>query len=259
MNTKSILSTILLSALAIFVIVELLISNGVILKSLPNEIQQQTGQQAEQLTTDLKARMHLMPPTTTIKNETVNWDFTDSRGNPYHWEMPFKTYDNLVKQPLPQRYLILQLPNGTTINELDYTQFVGRSFSNVIDQVYDNAGSDDQFVYEVWYIVSGMTTYSVDITDSNLWPLEVMTRAGGDCKDLSILIADMIRSSSHTKDWKVKLVYLDIDNPTNPKTINHMIVEVDTGKVQYKIEATAKNNGLHVWDGINIFGWRYDV
>ena len=196
------------------------------------------------------------------------WDFTDSRGNPYHWDMPMSSYDALVAKPLPQKYINLQFANGTTVQELDYTQFVGHDFSKSIDQIYDNSGSDDQFVYEVWYIVSQMTTYSLDLTNGNLWPLQVMTRAGGDCKDLSILIADMIRSSSHTANWEVKLVYMDYNNPSNPKTINHMIVEVNTGKKLYKIEATGKDpqgfhywkdNGFHYWDDKNIIGWQYDV
>ncbi|MGI0047542.1 MAG: hypothetical protein ACREBB_10220 [Nitrosotalea sp.] len=97
------------------------------------------------------------------------------------------------------------------------------------------------------------------MTNSNLWPLEVLGRGGGDCKDLSILIASMIRSSEHTTNWKVQLVYLDSNNPTDPQTINHMIVEVDTGSQHYTIESTAKSNGLHYWDGTNISGWRYDA
>ncbi len=199
-------------------------------------------------------------PTTNISNSTINWNFKDSKDNSYSWSMSNTGYDYTIKKPLPEQYLELQLPNGTMETMRDYRQFVEPDFKNVIDQVYNNAGSDDQFLFEVWYIVSRMTTYSEDITESNLWPLETFSRGVGDCKDTSILLASMIRSSEHTKNWKVKLVYLDLDNPTNPKNINHIIVEVNTDHNHYVIESTAKDyNGLTAWEGVNFFGWRFDV
>lgn len=221
----------------------------------------QYQQEASQVLQQYKTSLHIQSckPVTSISNETIHWDFCDSKGNPYNWSIPIETYDYNVQRAKPQNLLTLTLSNGTNIVETDYTKFVEPDFTNEIDQVYDNAGNDDQFIFEVWYIVSQMTTYSHDMTNDNLWPQEVFSRAGGDCKDLSILIASMIRSSEHTKDWKVQLVYLDYDNPTSPKTINHMIIEVDTGKVHYTIEATAKDNGLHYWDRTNIVGWRYDA
>lgn len=41
-------------------------------------------------------------------------------------------------------------------------------------------------------------------------------------------------------NWKVQLVYLDLDNPNNPKKINHLIVYVDTGTYKTYIETTSK-------------------
>lgn len=201
-------------------------------------------------------------PVTTISSNTVNWYFSDSKGNKYHWSMPLVTYDSLIKQPIYIGTYALTLQNGQTVYTYDYRQFVKTIMANpdfvkVIDQVYSNAGSDDQFVYETWYIVSEMTTYNVDITNSNLWPIEVFTRGEGDCKDKSILIADMLRSSSHTKNWQITLKILDMDHPDNPVNVNHMMVFVDTGKTSYSIESTATsdNNGLNVWAGKTIFGW----
>src|SRR5947209_18118437 len=147
--------------------------------------------------------------------------------------MPIGSYDYDTQRPLPITYLYFSMSDGSTAKVIDYTKFVEPRFTKVIDEVYDNAGSDDQFVFEIWHIVSQMTTYSKDITDSNLWPLQVFSRAGGDCKDLSILIASMLRSSSHTHDWKVQLVYLDINNPMSPQTVNHMVVNIDTGTKSY--------------------------
>jgi hypothetical protein len=181
----------------------------------------------------------------------------------YHWSMPFEAYDNLVKQPIDVGTWKLQLPNGTTITTYDYKQFINSvmaypDFTKVIDKVYDNAGSDDQFIYEVWYIVAEMTTYNKDITNSNLWPIEVFTRGEGDCKDKSILIADMLRSSEHTKNWDIKLEVLDANNPSNPQNVNHMIVLVNTGHNHFAIESTAPPyaNGINVWTEKEISGWQ---
>lgn len=162
--------------------------------------------------------------------------------------------------PEPEDYLKLKMPNGETVKVRDHTKFVGQHFTKTIDQIYDNAGSDEQFLYEVWYIVSKMTKYSYDIDEDPRWALETFSRGGGDCEDTSILIADMIRSSSHTANWDVKLLYFDSDNPTNPKDVNHVLVEVRLGDQRYDIESTAKtDDGLDVWAGTDIFGWRFDV
>ncbi|MGI0061200.1 MAG: hypothetical protein ACREBA_01970 [Nitrosotalea sp.] len=257
MNKKSAMESLALGIVIIIAVGLVVVSGGFISHSTSvgtktTQNQQQTSQQLINPVQSCKASI-------SISNETEYWNFCDSKGNSYQWSMPLSTYDYNVQRTKPISYLSLQMPDGSTRTVVDYTKFVEPDFTNVIDQVYDRAGSDGQFIYEVWHIVSQMTTYNKDITNNNLWPLEVLGRGGGDCKDLSILIASMIRSSEHTKDWKVQLVYLDFDNPTSPKTVNHMIVEVDTGTGRYTIEATAKNNGLHAWDGTNIFGWRYDV
>lgn len=203
-------------------------------------------------------------PSTVISSGTVNWYFSDSMGNRYHWTLPIATYDAYVKYNTIENVPTynLQLPNGQTVSTYDYSKLAKylserKEWSGVVDSLYDNAGSDDQFIYEVWHLVAEMTTYNKDITNNNLWPTEVFTRGEGDCKDKSILIADLLRSSSHTRNWDIKLEIMDMDNPNNPQTVNHMIVLVNTGQSNYAIEATATpdNNGLNVWAGKQIFGW----
>lgn len=227
---------------------------------------QQTANALEQLNSTLQE--FASKPLTIISNDTVNWYFSDSNGNRYHWTLPMATYDDQVR--IPTSILVgtqyLTFPNGTKMLAQNYAPLAqtiinSHGFRNVIDQVYNNAGSDEQFVYEVWYITSEMTTYNVDITDSNLTPFEVLTRGEGDCKDKSILIASMLRSSEHTVNWKISLEELDINNPTDPQTMNHMIVWVDTGQKTYAIESTATpdNDGLNVWAGISIYGWQIPV
>ena len=71
----------------------------------------------------------------------------------------------------------------------------------------------------------------------------------------------MLRSSSHTKDWTIQLVYLDADNPTNPQTVNHVAVYVSNGDWRTFVETTAgtKEWGLEAYDNTSIRGWYYDV
>jgi len=186
-------------------------------------------------------------PLTSITNGTYVWNFCDSKGNQYTWSMQTTSYDYLIKKPFPVDTILIKEADGTVVVYPDYSKFVQPSFSNVIDKVYDNAGNDEQFLYETWFIVSQMTTYSQDITNSNLWPLQTFSDAKGDCKDLSILLASMIRSSSHTKDWKIYLGILDANNPSDPKIYNHMMVSVHIGNETHFIEATQKQNGIDYW------------
>ena len=88
------------------------------------------------------------------------------------------------------------------------------------------------FVWEVWTLVSQLTVYDKDVDEfsEGRYALETLTRTGGDCEDLAILIGNMLYSSSYTKDWTIQYVYMDSDNPNNPKEPNllqtHLIIYV---------------------------------
>ena len=198
--------------------------------------------------------------TTTIEDQTIYWDFYDSKGNQYSWSMPVESYEYYVQaQPYLDTFLF-ELPSGKNVEVVDHTQFVATSFTEVIDDVYDNSGSDEDFIYEVWYITSQLTTYSYDIGEYPRYALETLSRGGGDCEDTAILIADMLKSSKHTENWVIQLVYFDAYNPTNPKDVNHVAVSVNTGYSSYVIESTAKTDeGLNEWGEMNLFGWWYKV
>ena len=199
---------------------------------------------------------------TIIDDGTVLWDFVDSKGNEYYWEMPMQSYEELVLDgasvSLNNNRNLLSL-NGKTFNMIQYEQFVVGGFTDVVDDIYHNSESDADFVWEVWWIVSQMAVYQsdVDARSEGRFALETFTRQGGDCEDLAILIADMLASSQYTQDWTIQLVLMDSDNPTDPREVNHVIVFVNDGYYDYFIEAT----GDPSWDwypgGVN--GWWYDV
>ena len=58
-KTRTICASIALCGLIGFVVIELLVSNGVILPSFQKEVEQQTGQQIQQITNIAESKMHL--------------------------------------------------------------------------------------------------------------------------------------------------------------------------------------------------------
>lgn len=196
-------------------------------------------------------------PLTSIIDQKIHWHMSDSKGNVYNWQMPIETYENLIKYHPIQKIVFSNPDVGQEYDSIDFSPYVGKNFASVIDQLYDNSINDYDFGYEVWYIVSQLTTYSYDIGEDPRWALETLSRGGGDCEDTAILIADMLRSSTHTKNWKIKLYYFDAQNPKNPQTINHVVVYVDDGKNNYILESTDKLNPYQWIDGIT--GWHVDV
>lgn len=198
--------------------------------------------------------------TTTIDGTEVKWDLSDSKGNPYHWSMPVTTYENQIVE---SRYHVRDKMNlnldGETVRVVSLDGFVKESFINVIDNVYDNSFGSSDFIWEVWYIVSQLTVYDEDIHEysEGRYALETLTRGGGDCEDLVILVADMLMSSAHTDDWTIQYVVMDIDNPTDPQEINHVMLYVNDGVYDYYIEATGPPSWGYYPEGVT--GWWIDV
>ena len=188
-------------------------------------------------------------PITTISKTIVTFEFHDSKKNYYKWTIPIKTFESrVIDGDQVSRFNDFGLDiktdiTGKTSKIPSFHGFIKKDFSRVIDQVYDNANSKTDFIKEVWYIVSKLTIYDkdIDIGSEGRYALETLTRTGGDCEDLTILIADMLMSSKHTKDWTFRYVYMDSDNPTNPQEINHLILYVHDGQNKHFIEATGKD------------------
>ena len=204
-------------------------------------------------------------PITIISGTEVIWKFYDSKGNYYEWFMPITTYEDLIQ---PSRdyslYQTYDNPkyidlNGRSVPVPNFDGFVGESFSEVIDDIYDNSDDDSDFIYEVWYVVSQLTVYDEDVTPESegRYALETFTRTGGDCEDLVILIADMLMSSSSTSHWEFQYVMMDSNNPLDPQGMNHVILHVDDGQYEYYIEATGPPSWDYYLDGVN--GWWFDV
>ena len=197
---------------------------------------------------------------TTIDGTEVSWEFSDSKDNTYQWSMPVLTYENQIVE---SRYHVRDKINldldGETVRVVSLDGFVKKSFVNVIDDIYDNSYDNSDFIWEVWYIVSQLTVYDEDINEysEGRYALETLTRGGGDCEDLVILVADMLLSSEHTTDWTIQYVVIDADNPTDPQDVNHVILAVDDGEYIHYVEATASPSWGYFPEGVS--GWWLDV
>ena len=224
-------------------------------KDLEQALEKSRGQTMKQI---IESTRNQLKPSTSIIDQKINWHVSDSKGNVYDWFMPVETYEWYVRAYEPQDMLTFKI---TSTNEIitvrDHTKFIQSSFKDVIDEVYDNSENDADFVREVWYIVSQLTTYSYDIEEDPRWALETLSRGGGDCEDTAILIIDMLKSSKHTKNWKIELVYFDSDNPQDPKTANHVAVNINDGQYNYLVESTAKDDP-YAWP-LGVTGWYFEV
>jgi hypothetical protein len=97
---------------------------------------------------------------------------------------------------------------------------------------------DESRIKEVWNMVTQLCPYVGELKETPRFPLETLLFGGGDCEDVAILTASVLKAMSSS--WNVQLVYMDGDNPTSCKTINHVIVFVDTGTYKTFVESTQK-------------------
>ena len=196
---------------------------------------------------------------TVIENGKIKWKIFDSKCNSYNWEFPIQTYESQIQNTTYSTQTI-QYSDGRQQEIGEFSDYVKTSFANVIDDVYENSSSDSNFIYEIWYIVSQLTTYSSDIGEHPRYALETLTRGGGDCEDTTILMADMLKSSKHTKNWNIQMVYFDSDNPSDPQLVNHVALAVTTGEKFGILETTAKTiDDLTMWDVDSVVGWWNDI
>ena len=204
-------------------------------------------------------------PKTTIQDTTISWLVYDSKGNSYTWSIPIIEYEDRIKESaihshnqLHNNPYYLDL-HGQTYVLTNMDGFIKNEFRSLADSLYSNSYNNVDFVNEVWYIVSQLTVYDLDINQDSegRYAIETLTRTGGDCEDLTILIADILISSRHTNDWTFNYIIMDIDNPLNPQNINHVILYASDGQYSYFIESTADPSWDYYPYGVN--GWYYPV
>jgi hypothetical protein len=192
---------------------------------------------------------------------TISWLLEDSKGHEYHLTVAQGEYwRNTAGANIPTQTRYLETSNGTIIAVRDYSQYVRPTaqLGQLADEIYENAGNDYQFIYEVWYMVTHTAEYAHEDVESVSLPLETLFNSRGDCEDLTILMATMLGASSYTKDWNIKVVYFDAFNPEDSNTANHVALFIQTDQFSTFVESTnSELNGLSVWKTVD--GWYTDI
>ncbi|MEM3389433.1 MAG: hypothetical protein QXQ64_02505 [Candidatus Bathyarchaeia archaeon] len=169
-----------------------------------------------------------------ISNRTVEIAFRLSNGSISAWTIGVDTFEAQIISGWYQRaynlsYITLtSSKTGEKFRVIDFRPFVLKeNFVKVMSNLYRSLGNDDvAFVREVWFIVTQLTAYSSENKETPRYPLETLVGGGGDCEDMAILIASMLKAAP--VNYNVSLVYMDSSNPLNPVNINHVLVWVET-------------------------------
>lgn len=196
----------------------------------------------------------LTPPYASISARELSLVFYLLDGSIENWTLPVDIYRNWIQRPEPTDTVTLNTVNGPIV-AVDFTKFVRPStFENVVTDVYENSVDEWEFAKEAFNIATQLTVYSEDIGEDPRWPVETFVEGGGDCEDLSILYATILKASPYP--YEVEIVYMDSDNPTDPQTLNHIIVSVATDDWRILSECT-NDEGFDYYE--RVVGWYFDV
>lgn len=209
---------------------------------------------AEHTATLFELGQSLPVPYTAISGRQITWVWQDTGGKLHKWTLPIDSYRNWIEIPEPNETISLSC-NGRSYTVVDFRPYVRTDgFNEVILSLYRQCADEEVFAREVFYLVSQLTVYSGDIGEVARWPVETLTEGGGDCEDLSILFASLLKAAPYP--YKLSLVYLDADNPTDPQRPNHVIVRVETDDWAVFAECTSEQ-GWGYYERVE--GWFFEL
>jgi archaellin len=200
----------------------------------------------------------LKVPYTTIQEGDVVWAFKTLSETIQKWSMPLDTYTYYLEKSKPMEYHYLTT-DGQTFTVRNMELFVQPEFfSNVIHDLTDGNTARD-FVQEVFNLRVQLTLYSSDITDTPQWSAETMTKGTGDCEDFAILMGSLLTSGNQYAHYgmAVQMVYMDSNNPTNPQTVNHVMLYIKHQDGTTQLVDSTSTSVLSPWS--RVVGWYYDI
>ena len=128
---------------------------------------------------------------------------------------------------------------GGKSTSIDLRPYISKdNFVNLAPKLYAENADDESRIKEVWNLVTQLSTYVGELKDTPRLPLETLLFGGGDCEDVAVLTASVLKAMSSS--WTIQLVYMDSDNPSSYTNINHVAVFVDTGTYKTFVESTEK-------------------
>jgi len=176
-------------------------------------------------------------PYTSISGREITWAWQDTAGKLHRWKLPLDTYRSWIEKPKPQGTVSLR-DEDISYTLTDFRPFVStEGFTKVVPALYEESADEMAFAREAFHLVSQLTVYSEDIGEVARWPVETLTEAGGDCEDLAILYASLLKASPYP--YNLSLVYMDSANPTDPQRPNHIIIRVEAEGWMTYVDCTA--------------------
>lgn len=128
------------------------------------------------------------------------------------------------------------------------------NFEQMSQGFYDRHQSDMGSIRAAWNFTTQLNDYVSEIEETPRFPLETLLMGGGDCEDSAILLGSILYSMP--TDYDVTFWYIDADNPTDPETINHVVLSAETEDGPMIIETTSDR--MTPWDEINGFSVRVE-
>jgi len=209
---------------------------------------EELGSALEELGQSLKV------PYTAISGRQITYAWENMNGELHKWTLPVDSYRGWIELPKPDITVSLE-SGGKTYTMTDFTFYVRSGiFEEVVPTFYEEHTDEMVFAQEAFNLVSQLTVYSEEIGEVPRWPAETLTEAGGDCEDLAILYASLLKAAPYS--YKVSLVYMDGDNPTDPQVPNHVIVFVEADDWKAFVECTSKQ-GWNYYE--SVVGWYYKL
>lgn len=126
---------------------------------------------------------------------------------------------------------------------------VASNFTPLAEAIYDRHQSDQRRIRGAWNFVTQLNSYVSEITETPRFPLETLLLGGGDCEDSAILLGSLLYAMS--EDYEPEFWYIDAENPTDPQTINHVIVSAEIDDGSLLIETTSDT--MSPFDEVNGF------
>ena len=200
----------------------------------------------------------LKVPYTTIKEGNVTWAFKTAEGTVQKWSISLDSYVYYVNKQKPSEYHSLTA-NGKTFLVRKMELFVQPEvFSKEINDLTDG-NTAKEFVQEVFNLRKQLTAYSSDITDTPQWSVETMTKGTGDCEDFAILMGSLIKSGSQHANYNLtaQFVYMDSDNPTEPQTVNHVMLNIKYQDGSSQLLDSTSTSVSSPWS--RVVGWFFDL
>ncbi len=203
----------------------------------------------------------IVPPYITMNGRKANFAYRTLDNKVEYWSLDVETLESntlagtfmrnlsisdlnrLGLSTLSQRFINgnKNVNLGGKFTRIDLRPYIIKeNFQAPASSFYSRHTDDESRIREVWNMVTQLCPYVGELKETPRLSLETLLFGGGDCEDVAILTASILKAMSSS--WTVELVYMDSDSPASYKTINHVSVFVDTGTYKTFIESTQNVN-----------------